>query len=51
MKSLLAFISRNPWVFVVLAFALLIAAWAVLISIAVKNPQERIEVKSHRTPG
>ena len=42
MKSLFAFISKNPWILVVLAFVLLIAAWAVLISIAVKNPQERI---------
>jgi uncharacterized membrane protein YdfJ with MMPL/SSD domain len=50
MKSLLAFISRNPWIYVVLAFLILIAAWTILISIAVKNPQERIEVESHQSP-
>jgi ABC-type arginine/histidine transport system permease subunit len=27
MKTLLQFIHRNPWIYVVLAFLLLIAAW------------------------
>lgn len=50
MKLIFAFVSRNPWVFVVLAFLLLIGAWATLISIVVKNPQEQIEVEKHQIP-
>lgn len=46
MKSVAAFLNRNPWLYVVLAFALLIAAWSTLISLAVKNSPPQIEVKS-----
>jgi len=45
MKSIAAFVSRNPWIFVVLAFIVLIGAWSTLISIAVKNSPQQIEVK------
>ncbi len=44
MKSIFAFVSRNPWIYVVLAFLLLIAAWTTLIWIVSENPVERIEV-------
>jgi hypothetical protein len=45
MKSLAAFLSRNPWIYVVLAFAILLGAWSTLISIAVKHSPQQIEVK------
>lgn len=34
----------HPWIFVVLAFLLLIGAWSALITIAVKHAPEKIEV-------
>ena len=48
MKSLAAFLARNPWIFVVLAFALLIGAWSTLISLAVKYTPQKIEVRKER---
>jgi hypothetical protein len=36
--------TRRPWLFVVMAFALLIAAWAAMVTIAVKNGQEKVPV-------
>jgi hypothetical protein len=45
MKPLAAFLSRHPWIYVVLAFALLIGAWSALISIAMKHTPPQIEVK------
>lgn len=45
MKSLAAFLSRNPWIYVVLAFAILLGAWSTLISIAIKHSPQQIEVK------
>lgn len=44
MKTISEFIYRNPWIYIVLAFILLLAAWSTLISIAVKHTPERIEV-------
>lgn len=41
-----AFLIRHPWVFVVLAFALLLAAWSTLIVVAVKQSPQRIELPS-----
>ena len=46
MKPLIAFLNRNPWIYVVLAFALLIAAWSTLVTIALKHSPEKIEVKT-----
>lgn len=40
----LSFLNRNPWIYVVLAFVLLISAWSALITLAVKNSPEKIEV-------
>jgi len=48
MKALAAFLARNPWIFVVLAFALLIGAWSAFISIANKHAPQEIEVKKQR---
>ena len=45
MKPLAAFLSRHPWIYVVLAFVLLIGAWSTLISIAVKHTPPQIELE------
>ncbi len=45
MKTISAFVFRNPWIYIVLAFVLLLAAWSTLISIAVKHTPERIELQ------
>lgn len=44
MKTITAFVSRNPWIYIVLAFVVLLAAWSTLISIAVEHSPQRIEV-------
>ena len=38
MKSVFHFIARHPWLYVVLAFILLIASWVVLILVAARHP-------------
>lgn len=45
MKNIAEFMSRNPWIYVVLAFVLLIGAWSTLISIAAKHSPQVIEVR------
>jgi Na+-transporting methylmalonyl-CoA/oxaloacetate decarboxylase gamma subunit len=45
MKSVSEFVSRNPWLYIVFAFLLLLAAWSALISVAVKYSPEQIEIK------
>lgn len=50
MKALAAFVSRNPWIYVVLAFALLLGAWSTLISVAFKYSPQQIEVKREAKP-
>lgn len=45
MKRLIDFLARHAWIFVVLAFAVLIAAWSAAIILAHKHPVQRIEVK------
>lgn len=45
MKKIAAFVYRNPWVYIVLVFIVLFAAWSTLISIAVKHSPQQIEVK------
>lgn len=44
MKTIAEFVSRNPWIYIVLAFVLLLGAWFTLISVAVKYAPEQIEV-------
>jgi len=44
MKTIAAFVSRNPWIYVVLAFVVLLGAWSTLISVAVKYSPQTIEV-------
>lgn len=41
-----SFLNRHPWLYVVLAFLLLIVAWSSLITITVKFQPESIEVPS-----
>ena len=48
MKKLVAILSRNPWIYVVLAFAVLIGAWSALIAIAAKHAPRQIEVRKER---
>jgi hypothetical protein len=38
------FLVRHPWLFVVLAFGLLITAWTALITVAVKHAPQQVEV-------
>jgi len=38
------FFVRHPWLFVVLAFAVLITAWTALITVAVKHAPQQLEV-------
>lgn len=45
MKTVSDFISRNPWIYIVLAFIVLLTAWTALISVAVKFSPQQIEVK------
>lgn len=44
MNPIRNFIARNPWVYIVLAFLLLLTAWSTLITIAVKHSPQVIEV-------
>jgi len=45
MKTIRAFISRNPWIYIVLAFVLLLAAWSTLITVAIKYSPQQIALK------
>ena len=44
-----SFLNRHPWIYVVLAFLLLISAWSALITLAVKNSPAQIEVIKDRS--
>ncbi len=41
-----SFLIRHPWLFVLLAFALLITAWTALITIAVEHAPQQVELKT-----
>jgi uncharacterized membrane protein YdbT with pleckstrin-like domain len=43
--KLTGFLNRHAWIYVVLAFLILIGAWFTIISLAVKHGPEEIEVK------
>ncbi len=45
MKTIAAFVSRNPWIYIVLAFVILLGAWSTLITVAVKYSPQQVEVK------
>ncbi len=40
-----SFCSRHPWLYVVLAFAVLLGAWSALIGVAMKHTPPQVEVK------
>lgn len=46
MKSQPGFLNRHPWLYVVMAFLLLIAAWSSLITITMKFRPQVIELPS-----
>lgn len=48
-RKLIRFLNRNPWIYVVLVFLILIGAWFTIISLAIKHGPEEIEVKRERT--
>ncbi|MFM2242409.1 MAG: hypothetical protein RLZ97_1264 [Verrucomicrobiota bacterium] len=41
---------KTPWIFVVLAFLLLIGAWAALITIAKRNAPQQIDPTQYIQP-
>jgi len=45
MKTLLSFLRARPWLLVVLAFAILIAAWSTLITLSRKVPSSRLSAE------
>ena len=44
MNPIRTFLNNNPWIYVVLAFAVLLTAWSTLITIAVKHSPQKIEI-------
>ncbi|MEI6605884.1 MAG: hypothetical protein WCP35_11275 [Verrucomicrobiota bacterium] len=48
MKSVFHFIARHPWLYVVLAFILLIASWVVLILVAARHPNPEFKATMER---
>lgn len=44
MKTIQSFISRNPWIYIVLAFVLLLAAWSTLITVAIKHSPQVVQI-------
>lgn len=44
MKTITSFISRNPWIYVVFAFLVLLAAWSTLITVAMNYSPQTVEI-------
>ena len=44
MNPVCRFFANNPWIYVVLAFVVLLTAWSTLITIAVKHSPQKIEI-------
>ena len=44
MNPIRNYLARNPWIYVVLAFVLLLTAWSTLITIAIKHSPQTIQV-------
>ena len=44
MNPIRSFLANNPWIYVVLAFVILLTAWSTLITIAVKHSPQKIEI-------
>ncbi len=39
-------LAKHPWIYVVLAFLLLIGAWTTLITVAVKHAPQQVELQA-----
>ncbi|MCU0781611.1 MAG: hypothetical protein MUF04_11000 [Akkermansiaceae bacterium] len=53
MRRVCSFLGRNAWIFVVLAFLLVIGAWSAFYLVASKVPQRRVPLDPpapHATP-
>ena len=46
MKTIASFMTRNPWIYIVLAFVLLLTAWSTLITVAMKYSPQAVEMSS-----
>lgn len=44
----MSFLRARPWLWIVLAFAILIASWVVLLTIASKHRPATVELRTHR---
>jgi len=44
-------LEKRPWLWIVLAFVLLIGAWSVLIAIALNNQPEKIPIPAKDATG
>jgi hypothetical protein len=44
---MIGFLNRHPWIYLIIAFGLLIGAWTTIIVLANKHGPQEIEVKSH----
>lgn len=42
---MIGFLNRHPWIYVVLAFGLLIGGWTTLVIIATKHRPQEIEIR------
>ena len=48
MKTIGSFITRNPWLYIVFAFLVLLAAWSTLITVAMKYSPQTVEVSTSK---
>jgi len=44
MKPVSDYLARHPWIYIVLAFVLLLTAWSTLITVAIKHSPQTVEV-------
>lgn len=44
MKSISSCLARHPWLYIVLAFLVLITAWSTLITVAIKHSPQTIQI-------
>jgi len=48
MKAMFRFISRHPWIYVVLAFVLVIVSWVALLIIVSRHPNPEFKATMER---
>ncbi len=44
MNSIRSFVAKRPWLYVVFAFLVLLAAWSTLITVAIKYSPQTVEI-------